>query len=502
MSQALIDAVLSGNINGVEALLKNHPSIDVNFIGKMRLNQVSLCEVSCTALSAATTIGHFEIVKLLLERGAEVDPVISGAGYPLVNALVGHCTGYYSSAPKKVRNIGIFIILLQNTTNINPEFPTFISINMNATNLFDLLDPEIGQRACRAVVNTISGYRDKLIPYLFFEAIIRNNGNLIEKMLAKFPDLFSNFQSFHNYLDTRELTSSQATHTLKCILSFAEKGLITIVLRDSLITSIKKKIIYSVQLDNFPELLHAELKERPKLDLIRLFAQFRNLICPEEHLPSLPVTSLQPIELSLYALGEETIPQALERIRYKQNPAHLSTLISLDVTEIIFRLYNCNTPHGSNDAVVLLAQMLLYKHSEQVTLEQKSFPLLNQDEQQTCFYILNKFFALTDSEKLSMNCTRRQRQEIEDLRRANDEQSTEVSDLKSQVALLTTQVKDLNDKMDLILRQINQGHVGQLNTANGKEGKKENYLQGFFQNELKDQATPLDKGSENTKGAH
>ena len=58
MEKQLIESLLSGHVEGVEALLKDHPDFNVNWGD----------EIKRTALHAASLNGQTEVVKLLLAR--------------------------------------------------------------------------------------------------------------------------------------------------------------------------------------------------------------------------------------------------------------------------------------------------------------------------------------------------------------------------------------------------------------------------------------------------
>lgn len=476
MSQELINTVLQGDVNAVTALLESNPSTDINFIGSVRFAQIVnydnpyVEQVSCSALSVAAALGKFAIVKFLLEKGALVEPLGSGPHLPASNALIGHCFTYISSATEARRDLNIFILLLQNAKDINPGFDSNLKGNLHSANLFELLtlSREMGSEYTTRLMNS---FGPKLRQYSLFEAIITNQKDLAEKLLSKFKDLFADHQPFCEYIATRKLTPSQASNTLKCLSFFVEKGLIDTATSDHLITLIRKTVVYSAELGNFPEAIHPLLKNPPKNTLAELFSKFRQLLCPEENLPSLPVISLQPPDLLEFASENETQVQTLERIKHKQNPVHLQALIILDNTELIFRLYNCNALDGSNEAVLLLAQMLLYKYNEPVTLDKKT-SLLNKEQQQICFSLLHRFFSLSETEKLSMKSLGKYSQEIQYLRLENSELKAEIILLKSELADLSTQVKSLMSQMQLVLKRTD---LKEMNTEQAGRAS-----QGFF----------------------
>jgi ankyrin repeat protein len=456
MSRELIDAAAAGDINNVKQLLRNS-EIEVNYVGSIRmyyLGQLTKNKRSCTALSAATNRGHLDIVKLLLEHGAKVAPS--------------------ESTPSEFANVHInalWALMLNGTIKIGEApFAEIVCLILRhcPPNLSLEIDSGVGpllEEDWGLFSQSMSRSNDSVerVSLLLLRSIADNNVHNMELLIkagANPPTL----ASLKTFLDAAPVDKNFANELNKGIEYLTENKHIANEIGEQLKRLVDKSVFERI-LGELPVELKPFLSKSSSRTLLELFANFRALFFPEERLPLIPVDSAsfkfdEDIDKEFYAdetqnqdskTAEETIKKI---IRSKQHPMELNKLLALDQKSILIRLGVCAEEAGINNAVLLLAEIVLFHHDAKFTLDSNPVILLDEEKLKTCRNLLTGLYSLTDTEKLLMIHHQRQQEQLNRLEKNNLILSKQIGGLEENALILSKQVSVLSEQNEKIIAML------------------------------------------------
>jgi hypothetical protein len=412
-AQKLINAAVTGNLKRVLNSLDK--VIDINSIANASLiNFRNTHNQRVTALSAATAYGKTIIVAKLLRKHAKVVPT-SQANFDFPDWGI-HALICYIMCNKFDDDFKILHMLLQNTKNILPQFHSGYGYT--------------------GMLQTINAAKPETLPFFYLEAISRNEITTINEFIEKGVQIPSE-NEFKIFLSHRHVSSQFAVDINNGLDYLVRQKKLSNDTGQAFKILVEPNISITVKLDSFPkELKHylASLAKNGKGRSIQeLYAQFRSLFCPEEHLPLVTVDSLafKLMDNSPYLDPELTEQKAIECIRNLQNPTSFIDLMQLDPINIIMRLSACREETGDNPAALLLAEILLFKCEE--------LPTFTHELQKNCMKILTKLYALTDYEIIFLHSYKSQSEKITVLQRQNEILESKMDAMQKSLTTLTSQ---------------------------------------------------------------
>jgi hypothetical protein len=166
-----------------------------------------------------------------------------------------------------------------------------------------------------------------------------------------------------------------------------------------------------------------------------LFAEFQHWLLPDEGLPPGLVDSTTVKAISSLPDDESS------RIRSLQDPKRLRQYMELDPSEFLTMLYDAISLKGENPAAELLSELLMYHKGD---LLDDGKPLLNTEQEKSCFFVLKRLNSFSDSEKLTLISHRRHREEVRELRYENAVLRKQVDGSKAKIEELEAKFNALS----------------------------------------------------------
>ncbi|WP_165482719.1 ankyrin repeat domain-containing protein [Legionella gresilensis] len=206
MSKEFIKAAQNGDLKKIKQLISN---VDINFTEKLEIYPSDFGSTyQVTALSAAVTNNHQEVVEFLLKNGAKVEGLdIENYSYDnfRTNAIFAYCF----NENIKNRNLAIFKLLLEYAVNINPKFG--LKSIFSFEQLFDLSDRSYIEKQC------IGTDAKACLELLFHEALIRNEQKMLQGIIKLQSNIDITASLFQKYLENRKLTEKQVSSVMNSV---------------------------------------------------------------------------------------------------------------------------------------------------------------------------------------------------------------------------------------------------------------------------------------------
>lgn len=421
----LIDLANRGYLVTIEKLWNEsqeiRDSLDVNV--DISLSACSLYIEKHSALSVAWYHNHFHIVKWLVERGANPNAV---------NVFGNPRNGYFSilqmmDEQKFKVDPQTFITILRKVKHFNPPFTFYEGMKIKDITLAIYF----AQHSCNWM----------LIAYLI-EAILRGDAIVVNEILThqKISITISS-TLFAEMLTDRDLDLEKKPIIFDLLQRVRDRKIIA----DDEMFAIKNIIIehLKITVKNFPAEIQQDLISEPPHTLSQLFAEFQYWCYPEEMLPVMCTSS--------QAYDETKYNKTKQEIINWQNPLRLRKFLEQDQLSILTRLHLIDE-EASNPALLLLAQIILYKAHDLISSANDSMQSLLTKEQQLLGVKIIRKYNTENSVLLAM--LKNQNQKINNLQYQNETLMEKVNDLanmnqaiKNQLETITQQLTKVSNKL-------------------------------------------------------
>lgn len=391
MSNELILAAAAGNLDKINRLLDT-PGIDINHAG-IPLEMVDETRFPISALTAAIWHQQWEVAKLLIQRGANIE-TDDPTAYSHLETSVGPYIQCYLDF--RVVDTSLLKMILAKVKVLNP----FVIVGPSPR---EKLVQRI-QRVCADVSNIKNLVETKLAnSLLFHEAVLRNDTSAISDFLTGNSIPHMNRETMTDYVAGRAISPSMALAASEAIdsLKLHKLG------NDS--EEIKKflnDISFVLSVKIFPAPLKKYLQLVTPGKLSDLYAELVYLLFPEEKL--IPYS----VESTLFKHEDlSKLEKSPDELKSWQNPQRLALLCDMDMTTLLmcFHASTSSTREMNCRAAELLAEILLHHDT-----------VLNKSQQQYLVGLLNKLYALSDTERLALTLAKQQQTQITALQQKCD----------------------------------------------------------------------------------